>query len=240
MAYKTRLVLETTFNTRELGGIPINKNNQVKWGKLLRSDDISKLSEQDIEDLYEYGIDTIIDLRTKAERLETGYVLAEDERFKKHYISLMTSEDVQDISHSDTDMTLGHFYCQLLDEGQSMIRDIFTILSQKNNEGILFHCAAGKDRTGVIAALILNLLGVSNSDIIANYEVTYSFLSKNPNFQVPIEYQHLVNSDRKHMVLFLEKLGNDYGNVEQYLEICGVSEFEREQIKRAFSEVTND
>ena len=239
MLYRNRLVLETTYNTRELGGIPIGFDSAVKWGQLLRSDDISSLSTKDIEKLQSYGVDTIIDLRTKAEREETGYILEKNDSFKKHYISLMIADDVQDITQSDTEMNLGDFYCELLDQGKDMIKDIFNVFKDSTNNGILFHCAAGKDRTGVISALMLNLLGVTDGDIIANYEVTYSHLSKNPDFQVPEEYAHLVNSKREHMERFLEKLRTDYENAENYLLACGLTKSDIDRIKERYIEKDN-
>ena len=236
MKYMSRLPLETTYNTRELGGIPISRKEQVAWNKVLRSDDISVLSANDIKDLSTYGIDTIIDLRTPGERETTGYVLADNDLFNKHYISLMISEDVSDITHSDTEMSLGYFYQQLLDESQPLFKDIFKVFSDNNNEGVLFHCAAGKDRTGVVAALLLDLLGVADGDIIANYEVTYSHLASNPVFQVPENQAHLVNSKQEHMILFLEKLRTDYVDAENYLKICGLTEEELQQIKTKYIE----
>ncbi|HCM90026.1 MULTISPECIES: tyrosine-protein phosphatase [Vagococcus] len=218
-----RLVLDTTFNTRELGGIPLNNQQVVKWQQLLRSDDVSFLSEVDIASIKKYGINTVIDLRTEQERRETGYTLTEDKEIVKHYISLMISDNVMDITQAETEMTLGSFYCKLLDESKEQFKEIFEVFASDESKGVLFHCAAGKDRTGVVAALMLNLLGANEADIIANYEVTYSYLSANPKFEAPDMYRHLINSDREHMIIFLDKLNKEYGNAEEYLKNCGVS-----------------
>lgn len=102
----------------------------------------------------------------------------------------MITEDVMDISTSDTNMTLGSFYCQLLDEAQEQFKLIFSVLADQSDKGFLFHCAAGKDRTGVVAALLLNLLGAQDADIIANYEVTYSFISSNADLAVAEAHKH--------------------------------------------------
>ena len=233
---RTRLILETTYNTRELGGLPIDNKRQVKWGVLLRSDDVSKLSKKDQEELKAYGMDTVIDLRTPKEREATGYVLGEDLEIAKHYISLMISDDVADITKSGTNITLGDFYCEMLDECQPLIKEIFEVFSNPQNKGILFHCAAGKDRTGVVAALLLKTLGVLDSDVIANYEVTYSHLSVNPEIIIPKEQQHLLYSNRSNMVRFLEKLTKDYGTVENYLKTCGLSQEEIESIQNKYIE----
>lgn len=238
MRYLSRLPLETTYNTRELGGIPIDRKTHVSWHKMLRSDDISTLNTSDIKYLNEYGIDTIIDLRTPNERETTGYVLADYPEFETYFISLMISENVMDITHSNTEMSLSYFYEQLLDESPHLFKEIFSIFANPQNQGILFHCAAGKDRTGVVAALLLKLLGVSDNDIIANYEVTYSHLASNPMFEVPESHAHLVNSNREHLVHFLNKLEKDYGGAQIYLEKCGLTTQELNHIKNKYIEIS--
>ena len=99
----------------------------------------------------------------------------------------------------------------------------------------MFHCAAGKDRTGVVAALLLNLLGAKDSDIIGNYEVTYSYLFSNTTFDSSNIPQQFANSNRENMVTFLKKLKNDYGNAYNYLIDCGLTEAQLETIKGLFT-----
>lgn len=230
----TRLPLNTTYNTRDLGGIPANKGSYVKWNKVLRSDDVSYLDEEDMAFLADRGIKIMIDLRTKNERETTGYTLDSQPEFKNYNISLMISDDVMDITKSDTEMTLGDFYCRLLDESKVMFKDIFNIFYAESSTGVLFHCAAGKDRTGVVAALLLNLLGVSDTDIIANYEVTYSHLSQNEALNVPESHKHLMNSDRDNIILFLEALKETYDDANNYLLACGMTEEQLNSIKEEY------
>lgn len=235
MRHVSRLDLETTYNTRELGGIPLGDKKQVKWNKVLRSDDISNLSPSDIHQLKEYGITTVIDLRTEEEREKTGYILSDNEEFEKHYISLMITENVMNIMESETDISLIDFYCHLLEDGKSAFKEIFSVFADQQKTGVLFHCAGGKDRTGVVAALLLNLLGAKDGDIIANYEVTYSYLFSD----IPVETSHipqqLANSDRENMVAFLKQLKKDYGNSQIYLLACGLTEAQLDKIKELYT-----
>ncbi len=238
MSHVSRLDLETTYNTRELGGIPLGGNKHVKWNKVLRSDDISNISTQDIHRLKEYGITTVIDLRDQEEREKTGYVLADNQEFEKHYISLMITQDVVNISNiMETETTLGlsDFYCLLLDYCKPAFKAIFSVFADQQKTGVLFHCAAGKDRTGVVAALLLNLLGAKDSDIIGNYEVTYSYLFSNTTFDSSNIPQQFANSNRENMVTFLKKLKNDYGNAYNYFIDCGLTEAQLETIKGLFT-----
>lgn len=238
MRHVSRLDLETTYNTRELGGIPLGDNKQVKWNKVLRSDDISNLSTEDIHQLKEYGITTVIDLRAAEEREKTGYVLADSKEFEKHYISLMITENtmnVMNIMESVTDLGLSDFYCLLLEDCKSSFKEIFSVFAGQQKTGVLFHCTAGKDRTGVVAALLLNLLGAKDGDIIANYEVTYSYLFSDTTFDSSEIPQQFANSNRENMVVFLKKLKKEYVNANNYLIECGLTEIQLDKIKELFT-----
>lgn len=238
MRHVSRLDLETTYNTRELGGIPLGDKKQVKWNKVLRSDDISNLSPADIHQLKEYGITTVIDLRSEEERQKTGYILSDNEEFKKHYISLMITENVENVMNimeSETDLSLIDFYCHLLENGMSAFKEIFSVFADQQKTGVLFHCAGGKDRTGVVAALLLNLLGAKDGDIIANYEVTFSYLFSDATFETSQIPQQFANSDRENMVAFLKQLKKDYGNAHNYLLACGLTESQLDKIKELFT-----
>ncbi|NLB18186.1 MAG: tyrosine-protein phosphatase, partial [Syntrophomonadaceae bacterium] len=107
--------------------------------------------------------------------------------------------------------------------------------ANQQKTGVLFHCAAGKDRTGVVAALLLNLLGAKDGDILANYEVTFSYLFSDTPFETSNLPLNLANSNRENMVAFLENLKTDYGNVYNYLIECGLTEAQLETIKALFT-----
>lgn len=238
MRHFSRLDIIITSNTRELGGIPLGDNKHVKWNKVLRSDDISNLSPNDIQRLKEYGITTVIDLRDQEEREKTGYVLTENEEFEKHYISLMITENItkiMNIMEAETDIRLSDFYCLLLEDGKSSFNEIFSVFADQQKTGVLFHCAAGKDRTGVFAALLLNLLGAKDGDIIANYEVTYSYLFNDSAFDSSEIPQQFANSNRESMVVLLKKLKKDYVNAYNYLLACGLTEIQLDKIKELFT-----
>ena len=220
-----RLPLETTFNTRDLGGIPTKDNNLVSWKKLLRSDDVCKLSTNDIEFLENYGVGVVIDLRTISEREKTDYPLEKSSKIINYHIPFVVDETISNHSKTTTDMTLYTFYEKMLCDQQMVVNKLFLTVHESGDKGILFHCAAGKDRTGMLALLLLGLLNVKEEDIIANYETSYTYLSANEEF-ISLEegYEHLMYSDRKNMEKLLQFISEKYGTVYQYLKECCLSD----------------
>lgn len=170
------LPLENGCNFRDLGGYHTIDGYQVRHGHIYRSGVLSYLSETDRHHLNDLGILTIFDLRRPSERqkeptkwpCDTTELLVCDE-LNQHY------ESARQLRHSDTP-ELAHQAMQALYRAMSdwitpRIRIVFKhILDGKTP--LLFHCSAGKDRTGLIAALLLYSLGVSIDDILHDYRLT--------------------------------------------------------------------
>ncbi|MGX6977877.1 tyrosine-protein phosphatase [Vagococcus elongatus] len=226
-----RLPLETTFNTRDLGGIPTRNGNFTKWAQLIRSDDVSKVTPHDVDWLKKYGVKTIIDLRSNQEREETGYNFNPHD-FSLVHLPLMSSEGVDDVTKYDVDnVSMGDLYIQFLKEGGEKFRQLIEITADDNNGGVLFHCAAGKDRTGVLAALLLSVLGAGKGDILANYETTYTYLSQNPLFKSRSDYGELLQSRREWMEQVLDFLDSEYQGSENYLKYYGAKKETMEMLR---------
>ncbi|MGX6969988.1 tyrosine-protein phosphatase [Vagococcus bubulae] len=234
--YYQRLPLETTYNTRDLGGIPTKSRNMVAWKKLFRSDDVCRLTENDVAFLEDYGVGAVIDLRTEKERQDSDYPLERSSMVKNYHIPFVVDENIQDISQSTVEMTLYDFYEQMILEQQSIIKELFMAIYESKDTGLIFHCAAGKDRTGVLALLLLGLLEVDEKDIIANYETSYTYLSANEDLISPEGYEHLMYSDRENMERLLPLINERYGTVFDYLKECGLSEEMLLEIKKAYTQ----
>lgn len=232
--YYQRLPLETTFNTRDLGGIPTKDNNMVAWKKLFRSDDVCRLTDNDVAFLEEYGIGAVIDLRTPKERTGSDYPLERSSVVKNYHIPFVVDESIQDISQSTTSMSLYDFYEHMIHEQKGIVNELFVAVHESRDTGLIFHCAAGKDRTGVMACLLLGLLDVDEKDIIANYETSYTYLSANEALQSPEGYEDLMYSDRKNMEKLLPVITENYGTVYNYLKECGLSDEMLLEIKEAY------
>ncbi len=149
-------------NFRDLGGYTAT-GGTVAWRRAFRSDRLTRLTEADAAVLAAMSLKTVIDLRTPAESLRGGPgILAGQTTVLTH--SLITSS-----------MTLRPTldYSAWVDQAAAPIAAVFSVMSGPQDPfPLVFHCSAGKDRTGIIAALLLSLLGVSEADIVADYVLT--------------------------------------------------------------------
>jgi len=226
-----RLPLKGTVNTRELGGYPTNDGRVTKYHVFLRSDGLTNLTQKDNMFLKEYGITDIIDLRGST-AIQDSFISDDNidkEYFKFHYIPLSNKkieEYVKENQYSD-DFNFGIGYSYLLDN-KDKIKEIFEILA-KSKGGVLFHCAAGKDRTGVVSALILGLCNVSIQDIIANYEITSTYICKSKFME--IYSRNMQRSDSLFMSTFIDILLEKYGSFEEYLLSCNISKENLDKVK---------
>lgn len=164
-----RLILSKTMNTRDLGGYPIVGDKTTRYKKFIRSDLLYEISGQDIDILLNNKINTVIDLRNDEEIVKKPCALKNVNGFKyfhyKIYGDGRIPKSAEDVSVS---------YMEMVNEPISML-PIMKILSTAK-DGVIYHCTAGKDRTGVISALLLSLAGVGKSDILADYQISQSYL----------------------------------------------------------------
>jgi len=148
-----RLELKSIYNVRDLGGYPIGTKGVTKWGVFLRCADLAEIGKYDMDMLFDYGIRTIINLKNPD---ETSNPIENDERFK--YIHIPLFDDYNNI----VDLSLNYnssIYLTIVKAFKPRIKYIFDSIARHiDNGGILFHCFAGKDRTGIIAMFLL--LGV--------------------------------------------------------------------------------
>lgn len=207
------------------------------WHQFLRSDGLQDLTPEDLDYLHEYGITQIIDLRSPAELAQAPDPVRET--FTYFNVSLMVAE-VADITASGKgakdhlmNIDLGDFYIQLLDQRRDHLRLIFELMAE-NVGGTLFHCAAGKDRTGVVAALLLELAGAQTPDIIANYQTTHTFLApKMAATHTAAGYDPaLLRSDAENISRLLDHLAESYGTAYDYLRQAGMSRENLRQLQQ--------
>jgi protein-tyrosine phosphatase len=229
-----RLPIDSLENCRELGGYSTEYGQQTKWHSFLRSSDMSKLSGEDIDFLKEYGVKTVIDLRGEDEIETHQNPLSEEDFCSYHNIPFIT-ERVSDITQSFYEMSMGDFYIQLL-ENNDAVKRIFDVIEQAEEGCIVFHCQAGKDRTGILAMLLLGLAGVEKKDIVTNYEVTYTNLESIQQYEKMYEGipKELLFSHRDYILRAYEYILHTYESVDQYLLVKGVGQGVIDDVKKRF------
>jgi len=181
MDARPRLVpLEGSFNFRDLGGYPGLDGRPTRWGRLFRSDALHGLTAADVAHLHAMGLRTVVDLRTERELDRTGRGPLEPEAVAFHHLAVVREGVRGEVSADGESMAapappgddLSERYLWYLEVGRDSLVDALTLLGAADHYPLVFHCAAGKDRTGVLAALALEILGVDRGVIVADYVIT--------------------------------------------------------------------
>lgn len=224
--------LEGCFNFRDLGGYPARRGS-VRWRSVYRSDSLGALTADDvirIRDQLRLG--TVIDLRSTAEvRSEARDLLAEEPIERLHlplYDGERSGVDAQQVAEA----TLADRYLLLAEFAAERIARVITTVAESSRP-VVYHCAAGKDRTGVVSAVLLALLGVRDDIIVADYAATRENLDaiverlmSTEGYQIMLEAlpASTLHAEPETMLAFLAGLRARYGSVEAYARSAGVSD----------------
>lgn len=210
-----RIPLGKMNNLRDLGGYPAGDGVTV-WERFLRGDNPAGLSEQDIQWLRERDITTIVDLRSGEELARQPDQLRGQPGFLYHHCPLVGIEKLPNL-----EADIGRAYFEAMDRLTCVGRAMRILAAAPG--GVLFHCTAGKDRTGVVAALLLWLAGVSEEDILDDYIVSGPYLQQMLRAYCEAHPGAVVCPPQSaYMSSFLRLFAQRYGTPRQYLEMLGV------------------
>jgi protein-tyrosine phosphatase len=174
-----RLGFVGAFNFRDLGGYGTDDGRTVRWRTLYRADALHRLPDDELDQLGQLGVRTVLDLRT-AKELEHGKLQAEHLGITHLHLSVLSeiwSAEGLDLE-ADPSVVLGELYVQMLEVGAPAFAGALRVLADAAQVPAVFHCAAGKDRTGVLAALVLSLLGVDDDTIAGDYALTAASMDR--------------------------------------------------------------
>jgi len=168
-----RLTLTGCVNFRDLGGYPGAEGRALRWRRLFRADGLTRLDENDCAQLADLGLATVIDLRTKGEVEERGRFPEDVFEVEYHHLPLTdVLPPTEDLSRYDEPAFVTSRYQQLFAEGSSSLARAVQVLAEPDALPAVFHCSAGKDRTGILAALVLGFLGVPHEVIVEDYALS--------------------------------------------------------------------
>jgi protein tyrosine/serine phosphatase len=220
----------TVFNFRDLGGHLTTDGRVVQNGRLYRSDSLHRVSVEEGRQLAELGVRTVLDLRRPYEIERDGRVPAELglAYHNIHPVHREWNPALYDET-AGPHRYLADRYLDMAEEGRAGLGAALRLIAGPEHAPIVMHCFAGKDRTGVLAALTLALLGVAEPDIATEYalsEAAQAPLSRRireettwPINDVPM---HFVVCPPQAMLLFLAGLRERYGSVAGYAADAGV------------------
>jgi protein-tyrosine phosphatase len=227
--------LEGCLNFRDLGGYPTLDGRSVGWRRIYRSDGLHRLTQKDVTRLRdELGLSDLVDLRSSAELALDGRGRLESEPMAFHHVPLFDGERPSafspELKSRLEQMTLADRYFGLAETAKGPIARVIAIVAEAKG-GAVYHCAAGKDRTGVISAILLSALGVPEEFVVADYALSQRNLDaiierlqasegyKNMFEALPPDTLH---AEPETMVVLLARLRSRYGSVVGYLESAGI------------------
>jgi protein-tyrosine phosphatase len=166
----TAIELQGAYNVRDLGGLRTKDGRITRPGVIYRGDSLDHITPGDTKILFDkLGIGAIIDLRTKAETELVDNLHFPVPRYR--YSVLVEGRLGHEPFPSDDPFELGKVYLSNIDGGRAAVRATFEIIAANLLAGVatLFHCAAGRDRTGIMSALLLGVVGVTRGQIAMDY-----------------------------------------------------------------------
>lgn len=173
------LEFEGCVNFRDLGGYRTADGRMVAWRRLFRADGLNKLTPGDRKQLVDLGLTTVIDLRTLDEAEQRGSFPVDDVPVR--YVGLPltdvlpATEDLPDWKEAAYVATR---YGAMVSEGSSVLTEAIHVLAGGDALPAVMHCSAGKDRTGVLSALVLAFLGVPDEVIIEDYALSAAAMER--------------------------------------------------------------
>ena len=169
-AVERQIPLEGCFNFRDLGGYPTRDGRRLRWRRLFRADGLQHLTESDVGHLREeLRLSDIVDLRSSFELEADGRGRLERESIAFHHVPLFDG-DTRNTERPPA-ANLAALYLGMLEFAKEPIGRVVRLLAEADSSAV-YHCAAGKDRTGVISCVLLSLLGVDDELIVADYALS--------------------------------------------------------------------
>jgi protein tyrosine/serine phosphatase len=220
------LTWEGCNNVRDLGGMDTSNGCKTRWGAVVRSDHPARLTSDGWSALHEHGIRTIISLRTHGlveDILDTAPRSSDIESLVVEIEDITDKEFREQWASSELWCT-PLYYRDALQRWPQRHAAALKAIAQAQPGGVLFHCRRGHDRTGIIALLLLALVGVSPEDIVADYE-----LSLDPEREKLLAGQH--TTTRETILATLSSL-----DVENYLCQGGLTQADLAAIRSRFLE----
>ena len=183
LEYDREIHLKGTTNTRDIGGYTTSDLRTIRPGQIIRSENLSRLTEADFQKLEEIGVKTVIDLRTDKEHEKKPTVWLGDNPPQFYHFPVGDADDAwfkaqrslikrNKFSARDSQELMVDGYRTIAEDGVSSYEQVMKVVLDQSNWPVLIHCNAGKDRAGIATTLILEAIGVDRETIMEEYLLT--------------------------------------------------------------------
>jgi protein-tyrosine phosphatase len=236
------LTLAGTYNVRDVGGYATTDGRTTRWRTLLRADSLHRLAPDGQQALLDLGLRTIVDLRRPGEVARYPNTLATAPALR--YLQVSLNNDAPEARAKFP--TLPEVYRGILDTAAAQLGTIVATLAAPGALPGLIHCQAGKDRTGIVIALLLGAVGVPHETIVADYarsadHLAGEFTERSRRRAIADgvdwgQYQQLLLSPAEFMIDVLASLDEAHGGVRGYLRDAGVRDEQFGALKSALTE----
>lgn len=242
MRHLRRLPLHHGFNVRDIGGYPIGDTHMSAWNRCYRSDHPGNFDTSDWELMKKANITLFLDLRSTQEQIDNPYDCG---AYGIEKIALpFMKEEIQSAEVLDDEARMKFLnsmkldYVAMLEEAKLPLCTALEKIAQTLDKGeaVLYHCTAGKDRTGILSCILLSICGVSDADILADYEVSATYNELGVNNMLPKEMMAIPSvralfestpDMMKPLIAFLKEK-----TIEAYLDEIGVKQYVITTIKK--------
>jgi len=241
-----RVVLEGCLNFRDLGGYAARDGRCVQRGRLYRSDALHLVTASDITILRDkLGIGTIVDLRSSQELHSEGRGPLAELPIRFHHVPLVDGFTLRPEARTQASLQLADRYFLLAEFAKERIASALEALAASDAPAV-YHCAAGKDRTGVLSVVILGILNVPDETIVADYALTAEALEAIQERLLQSEgYQSILaalppdtmHAEAETMIRLLQKVRERYGSMRDYAGAAGVGSATLRRLEERLLEV---
>lgn len=232
-------------NTRDLGGLPLREGGTTQYGRVIRSDNVRHLTPRGWVQLAAHGVTTVVDLRFDEERA------GDDEPpdgIGVVGVSLFGAHDPQEARRvygllqkaADAAEATGILYADTLDTRRASVAAAVEAVARAPQGAVVVHCFVGKDRTGIVTALLLDLAGVEEDAIVEDYGLTEGrvgslvddWIAEADDPHERAYRERISGAPRAAMRSMLAELRTRHGDAHAYLRSAGVSTRDLERAQR--------
>lgn len=250
-----KLYLSGTINYRELGGLKTVDGLEIKPNTLIRGDALNKISKRGMKQLYEkYNVRTIVDLRTKTEMEQVvdktypGIDYYHMPVFNEGAAGISREKDIDYKELVKNAPTMNEMYSKMVldpEIQESLSKVIKFIMSKVKEGGVIYHCTAGKDRTGIVSLVLLTMLGVSKEEIIKDYLLTQKalgwkihlvkimFLLKSRSKETTNLVVDMFSTKEEYINASIDSIEREYGSIDSYInDVLHISKEDIDEFKQ--------